>query len=288
VDGLRLEAGPVFFVAQASCLSLSGAEDLLAVGSRDKTVRVFDVKTQREVAVLAGHDHFVLSVSLSRDGKLLASAGKDRVIRIWDVAEKERIHSMKVEYEEPHVQFLGDSSLLAVSGKAEGVVIVDVKAKKVVRVLKCKRWDVGGLDATPDGRYLAAAIPQETRVWDLEGKEEYAIKESATAVALTEDGRTLATGEGLHIKLWDVRTGELKRKIAVKHRVLAVAITPRGGLVASIGSAEGRITLWDTASGRKVASMATWGPFRFGKGGRTLIAGGQGVSVRVWGLPGVD
>ena len=58
---------------------------LLASGSLDKTVKLWDVTTGRLQATLEGHDHAVHSVAFSNDGKLLASASYDHTLKLWDI-----------------------------------------------------------------------------------------------------------------------------------------------------------------------------------------------------------
>jgi WD40 repeat protein len=61
---------------------------LLASGSADETIKLWDVATGREVRTLEGHTGYVESVAFSPDGKLLASGSWDGTIKLWNVAGK--------------------------------------------------------------------------------------------------------------------------------------------------------------------------------------------------------
>ena len=58
---------------------------LLASGSDDKTVRVWDVSTSTELWTRHEHNGRTTDVVFSPDGKTLASASEDYTIRLWDV-----------------------------------------------------------------------------------------------------------------------------------------------------------------------------------------------------------
>src|SRR5438552_744664 len=68
------------------CVVFSPDGTQVATASDDKTVKIWDSATGKDVHTLRGHTSLVLSVSFSPDGTRLASAGDDKTVRLWDTS----------------------------------------------------------------------------------------------------------------------------------------------------------------------------------------------------------
>ena len=60
--------------------------DYLASGSRDKTIKIWEVKNSRCVITLIGHDNWVTDLCFHPSGRYLLSVRDDKSLRIWDLS----------------------------------------------------------------------------------------------------------------------------------------------------------------------------------------------------------
>jgi len=67
---------------------------MLASGSSDKTIKLWDVATGSELHTLTGHSSEVNSVTFSPDGKTLASGSDDAKTKLWNTTDGQELASL--------------------------------------------------------------------------------------------------------------------------------------------------------------------------------------------------
>jgi WD40 repeat protein len=285
-------SGQIFSVA------VSPDGKILASGSFDHNIKLWDVSTGVELRVLTGHSFVVESVAFSPDGKTLASASWDRTAKLWDVSTGAVMFTFKGHSAVVNsVAFSPDGKILATGSADHTIRLWDASSGAELRLLKGHAAEddtsIAGIPSvafSPDGKILASGGDDHTvRIWDVSTGALLHTLTGHTAVvhsvAFSPDGNVLVSGSGDHfVKLWDVAKGvELRTLPAFPSYVASVAFSPDGKILAIAGG-DKTITLWDVPTGKELRTLKGH-PYSvesvaFSPNGKTLASGYE--AVRLW------
>jgi WD40 repeat protein len=117
-----------------------------------------------------GHNDYVYSVAVARDGTMAASAGWDDRVRLWDPSTRVETRSLEHPSNVYAVAFAPDGKTVASGGFNEVVRVWDVATGKLISALSGHTMPVNDLAFAPDGKTLASGSEDNTvRLWDLGG-----------------------------------------------------------------------------------------------------------------------
>ncbi len=147
---------------------------------------------------------------------------------------------------------------------------------------------------SPDGRSLASSAADKTvRLLDIASGQVTRSLEGHThhvlSLAWQDDGQTIASASAdQNVKIWNVETGEQRRTIGgFPKEITAIAFVEKSSQVIT-SCADGLLRLHDAGNGKSLRSFNASGDFLFAltvtPDGKTLLAGGQSGSVRVWSI----
>ena len=210
---------------------------LAAVGRRDGSIEIWDLKAGAKLAGWPAHTDAISAIAFSPDGKQLATAIIQGGAKIWDFATRREVARVgSVDIRLNCLAFSPDGKILAACGLSSRIWLWDVSTGSQILELPGEGSHAVTLAFSPDGKLLVTTTESnKARLWEVSSGKLLAILDGhvqgVVAVAFSPDGKTLATG-GMDrkVKLWNMAT----------HQELATF--PLGGLFPTLGfSPDGRM-----------------------------------------------
>jgi WD40 repeat protein len=274
-------------------LALSPDGKFLVTGSRDKSVREWEVTSGKQIRSFQGHMQEVIAVAIRPDGRQVASGSAEGAIRLWDLSASDE-HKALTDATDSlwAVAVSPDNKRVATAGADKTIRVYDPHSGELKAELAGHTAPVTSLAFFPDGRLASAGGDRVIKVWDVAGKrvvKELAGHESAIlALAAATDGKLVVSGAAdKTVRGWDPETGKQTWSWTGRSAVCGVAIR-KGDKHVAVGTADGGLVVLDIsakspkelfAQSAHIAGVAcvAYAP----DGGRVATVGGDGA-VRVW------
>ena len=302
------ETGEEFdlFMGHTACverLSYSPDGCFIASSSTDKTVRLWDVATGEQKAILTHVGKDDISFAYGPDGNTIAIID-DCQVRLWDVGTAKCKATLLHDRNIRNFVYSPDGSTIATGNYTE-IKLWDTNTGKHKTTL----LDTGhhhkfsSLLYSPDGSTIATGggnlSDRTVRLWDAETGEQKATLTHAgnnISFVYSPDGSTIATGGGnlsdRTVRLWDVGTGEQKTTLTQVHRVSGFAYSPDGNTITTTttdrlpesGATIAEVCLWDSNTAkRKTILTQDVSRFVYGSDGSSIAwVNHLGESVYGW------
>ncbi|PSB02422.1 trypsin-like peptidase domain-containing protein [Merismopedia glauca] len=262
----------------------------LASGSADRTIKIWDMATGKDLYTLNGHGGSVYSVAYNPRSQSLASASADKTIKIWDLITGKEIRTLTGHmYSVKSIAYSPDGQNLASGSWDKTIKVWDVATGQQIYTLTGHTNAIDSIAYSPDGKTLASGSADKTiKLWDLTtGREIKTLAghtQAINALAYSPDGKILASGSGdKTIKIWDVATGqEIRTLTGHSETVDALAYSLDGQTLAS-GSGDKTIKIWDVATGQEIRTLTGSNDsvyaLAYSPDGQTLASGSSNMNL---------
>jgi WD40 repeat protein/serine/threonine protein kinase len=283
--------------ARVRSAAFSADARYVVTASDDKTARIWDAETGRQLALLAGHTDKVVRAAFSADGARAITASWDKTAIIWDVRTANEL-----------VKLVGHTGLLTSAAfSPDGHRVVTASVDGTARI-----WDAAtGRELTrlaghtdrvthaafsPDGRLIVtASADKSARIWDAAtGREILRLNghtEPVRTAVFSPDGqRILTSSADKTARLWDARSGQQLRQLTGHADFVADAeFSPDGQRIVT-ASYDRTARVWDAATGELIAPLTGHAELvetaMFAADGAHIVTASVDRTARIWRAPG--
>jgi len=276
-------------------ISISSNGQILASGSWDGTVKLWNINDESLIFTLPAQSADVLAMALSPDGQIIAtSIGIENTIKLWNATNGNLINTLTghTSYIRS-LAFSPDGQILASGSNDQTIKLWNVSNGTNIRTLIGHTDGVDAVSFSQDGQYIASGSHDYTcKIWNVSSGSliNTLVGHSVwvSSVAFSPDGNMLVSGSyDDTAKLWDIASSNLLHTYTGhSDYVYGVAFSPDKFTIASC-SADGMIKLWridgnilTTLSGHndEIISVA------FTPNNKILASGSFDNTIKLWSL----
>ncbi|KAJ6529712.1 WD40-repeat-containing domain protein [Mycena capillaripes] len=262
-------------------------------GSSDKTIRIWDISTGKQLQQLDGHDDWVNMVAFSPDGLHAISGSRDKTIRIWEMSTGKQLQQLDGHDDWVRSVAFPPDGLRAISGSRDRTIrIWDISTGKQLQQLEGHDDWVNSVASSPDGfRAISGSGDKTIRIWDIStGRQLQQLDghdHSVSSVAFSPDGlRAISGSSDTSIRIWDISTGkQLQQLDGHDQYVNSVTFSPDGWHAIS-GSSDKTIRIWDISTGKQLQQLdghdERVNSVTFSSDGLRVISGSDDKTIRIW------
>ncbi len=276
-------------------VSVSPDNNLLFSGSRDHSVKIWDLESGTVKATLEGHTGAIVDTCADSNGTVLASASLDSTIKLWNLESYREKKTLTIHGDRVYcIAASPDGSTMASGGKDRSVAVWDMNTGVVRQVFDCHDHTVISICFDPTGTTLASGdMDGRIMLWNPECGEEIGSlighSDAVFDVRFSPDGKVLAsTGKDKHIILWNIETKSVKSYLTGHQgTVYSLGFSPDGRLLAT-ASRDRTVKIWDTSRAEEIATLtnddAVAFSVAFGPHGKSLLCGSGDNNIKLWNI----
>jgi len=240
--------------AAVTAVAYSPDGKFTVTGSADKTIKLWEVATGREIRSYLGNSGDITFLTFDQTGKYLASIDQDHSLKIWEVASSKEIRTIEIP----------DDRIISTTFSPDGNIITGSKENHAIL------WDF------ETGKEIRRFNPVPR---DLTIQKNFKYP-TAKTVQISHDGKRLLTGSNDRTAiLFDFFSGEEIRKFkGDKNSCTSCLISAQFSQDAkqlTIGNCDS-IIIWNVETGEKIVRMegkkGRYGSASFSSDGKYLIS----------------
>jgi WD40 repeat protein/tRNA A-37 threonylcarbamoyl transferase component Bud32 len=249
--------------------------------SDDRTARICEAETGRQIGPALGHEGIVQTAAFSPDGRFLLTGGWDKTARLWEKAPGNSLPTLLRNSEVIVAGALSwDGQTLLTADGTQAQLRHTITGRAIGKRFG-HPFPIVDVGLSLDGRWaliVSAGQQRSAQFWDLAlGKPHGPLVHAVPNAGMGPDGRLLVGADGKSMQLWDPASCRFVGKRLDKN---AAAYSRDGGTFVSMRDTQGMVTLCKSSTGQLVGRPVHFpraGPLAVAPGGKSFWARTEGM-----------
>ena len=240
--------------------AVSTKANLLAVLSREKILKLYDISSLKEKSSPINMPTQMNAMSFSASGKTLALGAIDGKVYFFDVTTGALPKSLSIHSQAVNAVVFQDEGWIFSAGVNKTVTITDAVGGTAIGSVPAFQEEITALAIQPDAKNGAVGLlTGQVNIFSIGTLKTISTfndaKDRSTALCYSADGKYLAAGtaDG-NVFLWDAQSGVLKNKCVQNGPIWSVAFDPKTRWVVST-AADSTVKIFDLATSANVKTM---------------------------------
>ncbi len=248
----------------------------LVTGGRDRTAKLWEVSTGREMRTFIGHEGTVQALCFSPDGKYIATGSTDKTVKLWNVLTGKLI----MTYEDKNDKSYFKTGITSITFTSDGKKLISGGTNRYLRIYETntgkllKKFEVSSNMGTNTGVQLQTSknnqdilVSEDNRkavIYNLEtGESKQKLKSfekgscggCGTFAIYTPDEKYVVSGShNGNLVLWNLKTGKIiKTYLNEVKDIKSVDISSDGNTILYLNKTE--VILFNRFTGKKIKTV---------------------------------
>ncbi|RKP30229.1 WD40 repeat-like protein [Metschnikowia bicuspidata] len=248
--------------------------NILASGSDDLTIRLWNVASKSSICTLKKHTYHVSALQFNSKGNVLVSSSADETIVVWDLAQGRSLRTLAAHSDPVSSISLSPDDTLIASASHDGLMrLFDTETGQCLKTLvynsashgtatastsEVVNFPISNVLFSPNGKYiLSSSLDGKIRLWDYMGNKvvktylgpddaPISKKYNSGACFITKSAHHMvASGSDNHgLILWDLQSKAIVGRLENAATVMDVVISDGGAVLASC-TLDGTVSIYE-------------------------------------------